>query len=92
MANQRDTNKRILGVYVTREDHAKLTKLAARKKITVAEMMRLTLAKMVENVDLAPQEKAKIKEERVHASKRQSQLLAKRRSLQARLDAYRKKL
>lgn len=92
MANQRDTNKRILGVYVSREDHAKLAKLAARKKITLAELMRLTLVKMVENVELGPQDKARIKEEKVGATKRQAQLLAKKRTLQSRLDAYRKKL
>jgi hypothetical protein len=92
MANQRDKNKRILGVYLERETYQRLTKLAARKKTNVADLVRTHVGKIVEDVVLTPQERADIKKEQLDFEKKQKAKLAKERSLQNRLDRYKKDL
>jgi hypothetical protein len=92
MANQRDKNKRILGVYLERETYQRLTKLAVRKKTNVADLVRSHLGKIVEDVVLSPQERAEIKKEQLDFEKKQKAKLAKERSLQNRLDRYKKDL
>jgi predicted DNA-binding protein len=90
MANQRDKNKRILGVYLDRETYQRLTKLAQRKKTNVADIVRTHVEKITEDVVLSPQERAEIKKERIDFEKKQQAKLAKERTLQNRLDRYKK--
>lgn len=92
MANQRDKNKRILGVYLDRETYHRLTKLALRKKTNVADVIRTHVEKMVEDVTLSPQERAEIKKEQHDFEKKQKAKLAKQRTLQNRLERYKKTL
>ena len=92
MANQRDKNKRILGVYLERETYQRLAKLAARKKTNVADLVRTHVGKIVEGVHLTPEEKAAIKKERTQFEAKQKAKLTKERSLQSRLDRYKKNL
>lgn len=92
MANQRDKNKRILGVYLERETYQRLAKLAVRKKTNVADLVRTHLGKMVEDVILSPQERADIKKEQSDFEKRQKAKLAKERTLQNRLERYKRTL
>jgi predicted DNA-binding protein len=92
MANQRDKNKRILGVYLDRETYHRLTKLAQRKKTNVADIVRTHVEKITEDVVLSPQERAEIKKERLDFEKKQQAKLAKERTLQNRLDRYKKSI
>jgi predicted DNA-binding protein len=92
MANQRDKNKRILGVYLDRETYLRLTKLAQRKSTNVADIVRTHVEKITEDVILSPQERAEIKKERHDFEKKQKAKLAKERSLQNRLERYKKNL
>lgn len=92
MANQRDKNKRILGVYLERETYHQLTKFAKRKKTNVADIVRTHIEQMVDGVTLSPQERAEIKKEQHEFNARQKERLAKERSLQNRLERYKKNL
>jgi hypothetical protein len=92
MANQRDKNKRILGVYLERETYQQLNKLAIRKKTNLADLVRTHVVKLVEDIRLTPEEKSVIKKEQQQFEARQKSKLAKARSLQNRLDRYKKDL
>jgi len=92
MANQRDKNKRILGVYLERETYQRLAKLAVRKKTNVADLIRTHVGDLVKGVQLTPEEKLAIKKERQQFEAQQKAKLAKERSLQSRLDKYKQSL
>jgi predicted DNA-binding protein len=92
MANQRDKNKRILGVYLDRETYQRLTKLAQRKKTNVADIVRTHVEKITEDVTLSPQERAEIKKERQEFEAKQKTKLSKERTLQKRLERYKQNL
>lgn len=92
MANQRDKNKRLLGVYIEREVYLRLNKLARQKKTNVADLCRLQVERMVEKVVLSPEDKKRIKEERAAFEARQKAMLAKKRSFKSRMDQMRRKL
>lgn len=92
MANQRDKNKRILGVYLERELYHRLIKMARQKKTTVAEMMRTHVERMTQNVVLTPEDKLRIKKERAEFEAKQKAALAKRRTFKSRMDDMRRKL
>jgi hypothetical protein len=92
MANQRDKNKRILGVYLDRETYYQLAKLAKRKKTNVADVVRTHVEKIVEGVTLSSEEKAAIKKERQGFEAKQKAILAKKRTFQNRLERYKKDL
>lgn len=92
MANQRDKNKRILGVYLERDTYLRLSKLAAEKKTTVADLTRMQIERIVQSVELSPEEKLKIKKDRIEFDKRQKAALAKKRTFQTRMQAMRDKL
>lgn len=92
MANQRDKNKRLLGVYLDREVYLRLNKLAQQKKTNVADLCRTHVERMVEKVILSPEDKKRIKEERAAFEARQKALLAKKRSFKSRMGDMRKKL
>lgn len=92
MANQRDRNKRILGVYMERETYQRLVKLARNKKTTVADLTRMQIERMVENVILSPEDKKRIKEERAAFEAKQKSMLAKKRSFKSRMETMRRKL
>jgi predicted DNA-binding protein len=92
MANQRDKNKRILGVYLDRETYQRLTKLAQRKKTNVADIVRTHVEKITEDVTLSPQERAEVKKERQDFEAKQKAKLSKERTLQNRLERYKKTL
>lgn len=92
MANQRDKNKRILGVYLDRDVYQRLVKLATRKKTTVADLTRTQVERMVENVILTPEEKQRIKNERLEFEAKQKATLAKKRSFTSRMESMRKRI
>jgi predicted anti-sigma-YlaC factor YlaD len=92
MANQRDKNKRILGVYLDRETYQRLGKLARSKKTTVADLTRMHVERMVEKVILTPEDKKRIKEERAQAEAKQKAALAKKRTFNSRMEQMRQKL
>ena len=92
MANQRDKNKRLLGVYLDREVYLRLSKLAQRKKTNVADLCRTHVEHMVEKVVLTPEDRKRVKEERAAFEARQKALLAKKRSFKSRMGDMRKKL
>lgn len=92
MANQRDKNKRLLGVYLDREVYLRLNKLARQKKTNVADLCRAQVERMTENVILSPEDKKRIKEERAAFEARQKVLLAKKRTFKSRMEGMRKKL
>lgn len=92
MANQRDKNKRLLGVYIEREVYLRLSKLARQKKTNVADLCRTQVERMVEKVILSPEDKKRIKEERVAFEAQQKARLAKTRSFKSRMETMRQKL
>lgn len=92
MANQRDKNKRLLGVYIERDVYLRLSKLAQQKKTNVADMCRTQVERMVEKVNLTAEDRKRIKEERAAFEARQKALLAKKRSFKNRMEEMRKKL
>ena len=92
MANQRDINKKILGVYVDREIYQRVTKLARTKRTNVAELIRTHIERMVEGVQLTAEEKRQIKQERQKFEAKQKATLAKKRTFPARLQSMRNKL
>lgn len=92
MANQRDKNKRILGVYLDREVYHRLVKLARQKKTTVADMTRTHVERMVEKVILSPEDKLRIKKERAEFEAKQKARLSKKRTFSSRMDEMRRKL
>jgi hypothetical protein len=92
MANQRDKNKRLLGVYIERDVYLRLSKLARQKKTNVADLCRTQVERMVEKVILSPEDKKRIKEESAEFDARQTARLAKKRTLKSRLEGMRRKL
>lgn len=92
MANQRDKNKRLLGVYIERDVYLRLSKLAQQKKTNVADLCRTHVERMVEKVTLSAEDRKRIKEERTAFETRQQAALAKKRSFGARMSDMRKKL
>jgi len=92
MANQRDKNKKLLGVYIDRETHIRLTKLARQKKTNIADLCRTHVERMVEKVTITPEDRKRIKEERAAFEARQKAILAKKRTFGARLQQKRREL
>ena len=92
MANQRDKNKKLLGVYIDRETHTRLTKLARQKKTNIADLCRSHVERMVEQVIITPEDRKRIKEERAAFEARQKVTLAKKRTFSSRMSDMRKKL
>ena len=92
MANQRDKNKKLLGVYIDRETHIRLTKLARQKKTNIADLCRSHVERMVEKVIITPDDRKRIKEERAAFEARQKTALAKKRTFGARMSEMRKQL
>lgn len=92
MANQRDKNKRILGVYLERDTYHRLVKLARQKKTTVAELTRMQVERVVEGVRLSPEDKLAIKKERIEFDAKQKERLAKKRTFKSRMSEMRERL
>jgi predicted DNA-binding protein len=92
MANQRDKNKRILGVYMDRETYHRLSKLARAKKTTVADITRLQIERMVKDVELSVEDRTRIKKEKLEFAAKQKESLAKKRTFQARMAKVRREL
>ncbi len=92
MANQRDKNKRILGVYMDREIYHRLAKLSRLKKTTVADLTRTEVQRLVKDVVLSEDEKLRIKNEKQSFILKQQTVLDRQRSFEARMDKARKDL
>ena len=92
MANQRDKNKRLLGVYIERDVYLRLSKLAQQKKTNVADLCRTHVERLGEKVILSAEDRKRIKEERIAFEARQKAALAKKRTFGARMSEMRNKL
>jgi predicted DNA-binding protein len=92
MANQRDKNKKALGVYVEREDHRRLTKLAAQKNTTIADLIRAQVERLVSHVELTPDELSKIKKEQSEFIAHRSKKVGRTRSFSTRLQKFKEQL
>lgn len=92
MANQRDSNKKALGVYVEREDHKRLKKLAEAKNVTIADLIRMQVERLVSDVKLSESEIAQIRAEQAQFESDQQRRQTKSRSFRERMSKYTKKL